>query len=41
MSLSLLLFIFHFAVSKTYVYVVPETTVRPVSANIVFSQNPE
>ena len=38
MSLSLLVFIFHFAVSKTYVYVVPQTTVRPISANIIFSQ---
>jgi hypothetical protein len=40
MSLSLLLFIFHFAVSKTYVYVVPQTTVRPVSANIIFTELP-
>lgn len=39
MSLSLLLFIFYFAVSKTYVSVLPETTVRPVSANIIFSTN--
>ena len=39
MSLSLLIFIFHFAVSKTYVSVVPQTTVRPISANIVFSQS--
>ena len=38
MSLSLLLFIFYFAVSKTYVSVLPQTTVRPVSANILFSQ---
>jgi hypothetical protein len=38
MSLSLLVFIFHFAVSKTYVYVVPQTTVRPVSANMLFTQ---
>lgn len=37
MSLSLLLFIFYFAVSKTYVSVLPDTTVRPVSANIIFS----
>jgi hypothetical protein len=40
MSLSLLVFIFHFAVSKTYVYVVPQTTVRPISANIIFTQTP-
>ncbi|GAB0174706.1 MAG: hypothetical protein HHAS10_05850 [Candidatus Altimarinota bacterium] len=40
MSLSLLMFIFHFAVSKTYVYVVPQTTVRPISANIIFTQTP-
>ena len=38
MSLSLLLFIFYFAVSKTYVYVLPQTTVRPISSNIIFSQ---
>lgn len=38
MSLSLLVFIFYFAVSKTYVSVVPQTTVKPVSANIIFSQ---
>jgi hypothetical protein len=38
MSLSLLVFIFHFAVSKTYVSVVPQTTVRPITANIIFSQ---
>lgn len=40
MSLSLLVFIFHFAVSKTYVFVVPQTTVRPISANIIFTQTP-
>ena len=39
MSLSLLLFIFYFTVSKTYVYVTPQISVRPISANIVFSQN--
>lgn len=39
MSLSLLVFIFHFAVSKTYVSVIPQTTVRPVSANILFTQS--
>jgi hypothetical protein len=35
-----LVFIFHFAVSKTYVFVVPQTTVRPISANIIFTQTP-
>lgn len=39
MSLSLLVFIFHFAVSKTYVSVIPQTTVRPISANMIFVQN--
>lgn len=38
MSLSLLVFIFHFAVSKTYVSVIPQTTVRPIIANIIFDQ---
>lgn len=38
MSLSLLVFIFHFAVSKTYVSVIPQTTVRPIIANIIFAQ---
>lgn len=38
MSLSLLVFIFYFAVSKTYVYVIPQTTIRPISSNIIFSQ---
>ena len=39
MSLSLLLFIFYFTVSKTYVYVTPQISVKPISANIIFSQN--
>jgi hypothetical protein len=38
MSLSLLLFIFYFTVSKTNVYVTPQISVRPISANIIFSQ---
>ena len=38
MSLSLLLFIFYFTVSKTYVYITPQISVRPISANIIFSQ---
>jgi uncharacterized integral membrane protein len=37
-SLSLLLFIFYFAVSKTFVYIEPQITVRPIIANIVFSE---
>jgi hypothetical protein len=37
MSLSLLLFIFYFAVSKTYVHILPQTTIRPISANFTFS----
>ncbi len=39
MSLSLLLFIFYFTVSKTYIYVTPQISVKPISANIIFSQN--
>lgn len=39
MSLSLLLFIFYFTVSKTNVYVTPQISVRPISANIIFSQS--
>ncbi len=37
MSLTLLLFIFHFAVSKTYVYITPQISVRPISSNIIFT----
>ncbi len=36
-SLTLLLFIFHFAVSKTYVSIAPQITVKPVSANIIYT----
>lgn len=36
-SLTLLLFIFHFAVSKTYVSIAPQITVKPVSANIIYA----
>lgn len=36
-SVTLLLFIFHFAVSKTYVKISPQITIRPVSANIVYA----
>lgn len=38
MSLSLLIFIFHFAVSRTYISITPQITIRPVSSNIIFSQ---
>ncbi len=38
MSLSLLIFIFHFAVSRTYIYITPQISIRPVSSNIIFSQ---
>ncbi|MDD5197715.1 MAG: hypothetical protein PHN60_02545 [Candidatus Gracilibacteria bacterium] len=37
-SLSLLAFIFYFAVSKTYVTITPELGIKTVSRNIVFSQ---
>lgn len=36
-SLSLLSFIFYFAVSKTYVYIKPELWVKTVSRNIIYS----
>lgn len=36
-SLSLLSFIFYFAVSKTYVYISPELWVKTVSRNIIYS----
>lgn len=39
MSLSLLLFIFYFTVSKTYVYVTPQISVKPISSNILFTQS--
>lgn len=35
-SFVLLLFIFHFAISKTIITIVPEIMVRPVTANIVY-----
>ncbi|EKE26265.1 MAG: hypothetical protein ACD_4C00350G0001 [uncultured bacterium (gcode 4)] len=38
-SLSLLSFIFYFAVSKTYVYISPELGIKTVSRNIIFSEN--
>ncbi len=36
-SVTLLLFIFHFAVSKTIISITPQISVRPVSANIIYS----
>ena len=36
-SFTLLLFIFHFAVSKTFVYITPQITIKPISANIIYS----
>lgn len=38
-SITLLLFIFHFAVSKTFVHIVPQITVKPISANIVYARS--
>lgn len=35
-SFVLLLFIFHFAISKTIITITPEVTVRPITANIVY-----
>jgi hypothetical protein len=37
MSVTLLLFIFHFAVSKTIITITPQIAIRPISANIVYS----
>jgi hypothetical protein len=38
-SITLLLFIFHFAVSKTFVHITPQISIRPISANIVYAIN--
>lgn len=38
MSMTLLLFIFHFAVSKTIITITPQISIRPISTNIVFTQ---
>lgn len=38
-SITLLLFIFRFAVSRTYVAIVPQITVKPISANIIYSRS--
>ncbi len=37
MSVTLLLFIFHFAVSKTIVTIIPQISIRPISTNIVYA----
>jgi hypothetical protein len=39
MSMTLLLFIFHFAVSKTIITITPQISIRPISANIIYSQS--
>ena len=41
LSLSLLAFIFYFAVSKTYVYITPELAVKTTSRNVVFTEKQE
>ncbi len=38
-SVSLLAFIFYFAVSKTYVYITPDFAVKTVSQNLLYSEN--
>lgn len=38
MSMTLLLFIFHFAVSKTIISITPQTQIRSVSANIIYTE---
>lgn len=40
-SLSLLAFIFYFAVSRTYVYITPELSIRTTSRNLVFTEKQE
>ncbi len=37
MSMTLLLFIFHFAVSKTIITITPQISIRPISTNIVYT----
>jgi hypothetical protein len=39
MSMTLLLFIFHFAVSKTIVTIVPQISIRPISTNVVYVES--
>jgi hypothetical protein len=38
-SVTLLLFIFHFAVSKTIITITPQISIRPISTNIVYTQS--
>lgn len=38
MSMTLLLFIFHFAVSKTIITITPQISIRPISTNIVYTE---
>ena len=38
MSMTLLLFIFHFAVSKTIITITLQIQIRPVSANIIYTE---
>jgi hypothetical protein len=37
-SLSLLAFIFYFAVSKTYIYITPELWIKTISRNLIYSE---
>lgn len=39
LSVSLLAFIFYFAVSKTYVYITPDFAVKTVSQNLLYTEN--
>ncbi len=38
MSMTLLLFIFHFAVSKTIITITPQISIRSVSANVIYTE---
>jgi hypothetical protein len=37
-SFALLIFIFYFAVSKTYIYITPELSIKTVSRNLIFTE---
>ncbi len=37
-SLSLLVFIFYFAISKTYIYITPELWIKTISRNLIYSE---
>ncbi|MDD3120098.1 MAG: hypothetical protein PHF46_01670 [Candidatus Gracilibacteria bacterium] len=39
MSVTLLVVIFYFAIPKTYVYITPELTIKPVMRNLIYSEN--